>query len=70
MTNDLAAVALTFALAISDDTVGPFTDLVVYSDSLSDPGNVFVARGVAEPLGVFYPDCQLTNGDHGPLCWA
>jgi hypothetical protein len=63
MTNVLAAVAVTFAQPTSDDTVGPFTDLAVFSDSLSDPGNIFMATGGAQPPEAFYPNGQFTNGD-------
>lgn len=44
-------------------TLGPYTDLVVFGDSLSDPGNVDFLSGGVVPDPDFYPNGQFTNGD-------
>lgn len=56
----LTAMPATSALASPLDF---FTDLLVFGDSLSDPGNAFVASGGTIPDPFFYPDGQFTNGD-------
>ena len=50
----------------SASALGPFTGLLVFGDSLSDPGNAFVATGGAVPDPTLYPEGQFTNGDN----WA
>lgn len=42
---------------------GPFNDIVVFGDSLSDPGNVFAASAGAIPSNPPYPNGQFTNGN-------
>lgn len=61
----LAALAFSAALPASADTIGPYSDLVVFGDSLSDSGNVaFLADNF---FGGFdytsYPNGQFTDGD-------
>jgi phospholipase/lecithinase/hemolysin len=59
----LSALAVSIALPASADTLGPYTDLLVFGDSLSDPGNVSTATGGLVPFFPIYPDGQFTNGD-------
>ncbi len=47
----------------SADTLGPYTDLLVFGDSLSDPGNVFELTGGAYPDETYYANRQFTDGD-------
>jgi phospholipase/lecithinase/hemolysin len=65
MKHFLAAMAVSIALPASADTVGPFSDLVMFGDSLSDSGNVAI---LADALGggfnyADYPLGQFTNGN-------
>lgn len=67
-------VAATLAIAISTtpayaDTLGPYTDLLVFGDSLSDPGNVFAftdsltpVEGDGTPPPPYF-NGQFSNGD-------
>lgn len=55
-------VALLPALS-SAAPIGPFSDLVVFGDSLSDPGNVLRGLAPDDPLLDIYPNRQFTNGD-------
>ena len=59
----LSALAISIALPASADTLGPYTDLLVFGDSLSDPGNVSTATGGTVPVAPIYPNGQFTNGD-------
>lgn len=59
----LVAAFLAVAPPASASLLGPFTDLVVFGDSLSDPGNAFVASGRTVPDPLFYPEGQFTDGD-------
>ena len=59
----IIALALGLAAPATADTLGPYTDLYVFGDSLSDPGNVFALSGGTNPSPDFYPDGQFTNGD-------
>lgn len=43
--------------------IGPFSDLIVFGDSYSDPGNLFDLTGGRNPNPSYYPDGQLTDGD-------
>jgi|SRR6056297_3281462 len=43
--------------------IGSFSDLVVFGDSLSDPGNIFASTLGTIPDPTLYPDGQFTNGD-------
>lgn len=43
--------------------IGPFSDLVVFGDSLSDPGNVLRGLAPDDDLLDIYPNRQFTNGD-------
>lgn len=57
-----AGLAVAPALSLAGP-LGPFTDLVVFGDSLSDPGNIFATTGGAVPDTALYPNGQFTNGD-------
>lgn len=60
------AVACTIALtpvSVSAGPLGPFSDLLVFGDSLSDPGNAFATLGAAAADPAIYPNGQFTNGD-------
>ena len=64
----LRQFCLATALALSPLSVaalplGPFTDLLVFGDSLSDPGNAFVASGGTIPSPLLFPNGQFTDGD-------
>jgi len=59
----LSALAVSLALPVSADTLGPYTDLLVFGDSLSDPGNIDYVTGGAVPYSPIYPNGQFTNGD-------
>ena len=62
----LAATAAILAAPANAESVGPYSDLIVFGDSLSDPGNVnFLTEG-AIPPEPFYTDGQYTNGE----AWA
>lgn len=57
----LAVVAMPFSAGAVP--LGPFSDLLVFGDSLSDPGNAFTASGGTIPPPSLYPNGQFTNGD-------
>lgn len=60
----MLAGALALApLAGTAGSLGPFSDLLVFGDSLSDPGNAFAAFGAAAADPNIYPNGQFTNGD-------
>ena len=59
----IAAVAVTLAVPASADTLGPYTDLLVFGDSLSDSGNVSIVTDSSIPFFPVYPNGQYTNGD-------
>lgn len=42
--------------------IGPFSDLVIFGDSLSDSGNIFEFTLGTVPDPLLYPDGQFTNG--------
>jgi phospholipase/lecithinase/hemolysin len=63
MKSVLSALAVAIALPASADTLGPYTDLLVFGDSLSDGGNIAAATGGITPVPLFYPNGQFTNGD-------
>lgn len=63
MKKTIAALALTVALPAQADTLGPFSSLLVFGDSLSDPGNAYATFGEAAAPSVFYPEGQYTSGD-------
>lgn len=43
--------------------IGPFSDLLVFGDSYSDPGNAAFLTGGLIPNPLYYPNGQFTNGD-------
>ena len=60
----LAAALCAFApVAAMASSIGAFTDLVVFGDSYSDPGNAFFLTGGTIPDPALYPNGQFTNGD-------
>lgn len=59
----LAGVTAALPVFASAAPIGSFTDLVVFGDSLSDPGNIFALSGGTVPDPLFYPNGQFTNGD-------
>ncbi len=64
MKNVFLALALTIApIGASALSLGPFDELVVFGDSLSDPGNAFDFSGGTIPAPPLYPDGQFTDGD-------
>ncbi|MCV6592485.1 MAG: VPLPA-CTERM sorting domain-containing protein [Silicimonas sp.] len=62
MRQTLCALAAALALPASAGTFGPYDDIYVFGDSLSDGGNVAAALGSRFPSFV-YPKGQFTNGD-------
>ncbi len=58
----LAFASMLLAQPAAAVTLGPYTDLVVFGDSLSDPGNAVLVAPGSVPAEV-YPNGQLTNGD-------
>jgi phospholipase/lecithinase/hemolysin len=59
----LAAAVLALApMAASAAPIGPFSDLILFGDSLSDTGNAFIATGGTTPDPDIYPSGQFTNG--------
>jgi phospholipase/lecithinase/hemolysin len=63
----IAAALLASAAPVSASTLGPFTGLVVFGDSLSDPGNTLSRLPDPPPiLGAIYPLNQFTDGN----AWA
>lgn len=64
----LAGVTAALPVFASAAPIGSFTDLVVFGDSLSDPGNIFALTSrtpgaVITPDPLLYPYGQFTNGD-------
>lgn len=59
----LAGVTAALPVFASAAPIGNFTDLVVFGDSLSDPGNIFALSGGFVPDPLVYPNGQFTNGD-------
>jgi phospholipase/lecithinase/hemolysin len=57
-----AAMTVTASLA-SAGSLGPYTDLYVFGDSLSDPGNVALASGGTIPDTTYYANGQFTDLD-------
>jgi len=62
----IAATAL-FPFGAGAAPIGAFSDVVVFGDSLSDPGNVLTTiagiLGAPSPLTPLFPNDQITNGD-------
>ena len=56
----------TIAAPVAANSLGPFDDLLVFGDSLSDPGNAYTAYGDAAAPSDFYPTGAFTDG----LNWA
>lgn len=50
-------------LAAAALPTGPFDDVVIFGDSLSDPGRAFLGSGGTIPPNPPYPNGQFTNGD-------
>ncbi|NNE89149.1 MAG: SGNH/GDSL hydrolase family protein [Silicimonas sp.] len=59
----ITALAISLAAPASADTLGPYTDLLVFGDSLSDPGNIDQLTQGTTPYPEYYPNGQFTNGD-------
>ena len=59
----LAVTLLAAPVAADAAPFGPYSDFLVFGDSLSDPGNAFAATGGLVPDPLLYPDGQFTNGD-------
>lgn len=58
------AVGLALApLPATANSVGQFDDILLFGDSLSDPGNLFAATVGTVPDPAIYPAGQFTNGD-------
>lgn len=58
-----AAVLATVPLAAQATPLGPFGEILVFGDSLSDSGNVAFATGAPNLDPPIYPDGQFTDGD-------
>lgn len=67
-----AVTAALTATSATADTLWPYTDLLVFGDSLSDPGNInYVTGGTVPPKSIevgdyvfpLYAEGQFTNGD-------
>lgn len=63
MKHFITAMALVLAAPVSAGTLGPYTDLLVFGDSLSDPGNINQFSSGTNPDPSYYPNGQFTNGD-------
>ncbi|MEO9827453.1 MAG: SGNH/GDSL hydrolase family protein [Paracoccaceae bacterium] len=63
MKHILAALTIAVAAPAYADTFGPYSDLLVFGDSLSDAGNVDRLTGGAVPNPRVYPNGQFTNAD-------
>jgi len=52
-------------LGVAASPIDRFSDIFVFGDSLSDPGNLFTALigGPVSPVPPIYPDAQFTDGD-------
>jgi outer membrane lipase/esterase len=48
------AMAAMLTLSVAPAAAGPFTDIFVFGDSLSDTGNLFVASGGTTPTAPYY----------------
>lgn len=59
----LAGVTALLPTLGSAAPIGPFSDLVVFGDSLSDPGNIFAITSGTTPDPTLYPNGQFTNGN-------
>ena len=59
----LSAIAVSLALPATAGTLGQYTDLLVFGDSLSDGGNISAITGGTAPAPQFYLNGQFTNGD-------
>ncbi|CAN0602386.1 unnamed protein product, partial [Ectocarpus sp. 12 AP-2014] len=59
----LAALVVALAAPVSAGTFGPYSELLVFGDSLSDPGNKAKLTDNTSPNPDFYPKRQFTNGD-------
>jgi phospholipase/lecithinase/hemolysin len=59
----LTALTIMLAAPASAGTLGAITDLLVFGDSLSDPGNVAAISAGTVPDPDVYPQGQFTNGD-------
>jgi phospholipase/lecithinase/hemolysin len=59
----LACALVLAPLTANAGPIGPFSDLLLFGDSLSDPGNAFATFGAAAADPVIYPNGQYTNGD-------
>ncbi len=57
----LAAVVTAIAGGAYANPIGPYDELLVFGDSLSDPGNAYAAFGEAAAPSGFYPENQFTN---------
>ena len=58
----LCVLATSLALPAGADTIGPYDNIFVFGDSLSDSGNIATALGKNFPSAI-YPNGQFTNGD-------
>lgn len=59
----LAGMTAVFPAIAGAGPIGAFSDLVVFGDSLSDPGNILAVTGGTTPDPALYPNGQFTNGD-------
>lgn len=55
-------LASAFALVLTSAHAAPITKLVIFGDSISDPGNLYAASGGADPLSPPYHDGRFSNG--------
>lgn len=58
----MGVLATCAALPAMADTLGPYDEIYVFGDSLSDSGNIAASLGADFPTAV-YPNGQFTNGD-------
>ena len=59
----ITAVALVLAAPASAGTFGPYSELLVFGDSLSDAGNLARLTDGIRPNPTVYPNGQFTNGN-------
>lgn len=62
MKHIIAAVAIAVAAPASAGTFGPYSELLVFGDSLSDAGNISNLTGGAFPDTTYYKQGQFTDG--------
>lgn len=58
----LAAFTIAIAAPVNADTFGPYSDLLVFGDSLSDAGNIASLTGGTFPDTTYYKQGQFTDG--------